>query len=53
MTIDSPESFAYTMSIDMAQDGGKTAHFDVKAAGKFIGTSCAGLKPGEDIDVWE
>ncbi len=53
MTIDSPESFHYTMSIDMAQNPDRHSHFDVTATSKFVGTSCAGLRPGEEIDVWE
>lgn len=53
MTINSPESFHYKMSIDVAKDPTGSAHFDVIATGKFIGTSCAGLRPGEEIDVWE
>jgi len=53
MTIDSSESLRYTMGIDVAQSQGKPSHFDVTAASKFISTSCMGLKPGEEIEVWE
>jgi hypothetical protein len=53
MTIDSPESFHYRMNIVITKDPAHSSHFNVSAAGKFIGTSCAGLKPGEEIDVWE
>ncbi len=53
MTIDSPESFHYKMSVDMSKASEKAAHFDINADAKFIGTNCFGLKPGEEIDVWE
>ncbi len=53
LTIDSPESLHYTMSIDMAQNPARHSHFDVTATSKFVSTSCAALKPGEEIEVWE
>ncbi|HMF63003.1 MAG TPA: DUF3617 family protein [Edaphobacter sp.] len=53
LTIDSPESFHYKMSIDVAQDPAHPKHFEVTATSKFLSTSCYGLRPGEDIDVWE
>jgi hypothetical protein len=53
MTIDSPESFHYKMSVEMAKDREHFSHFDITAAAKFIDTDCLGLRPGEEIDVWE
>jgi Protein of unknown function (DUF3617) len=53
MTIDSPESFHYTMSVDMSKSSEHASHFDINATAKFIGRDCYGLKPGEEIDVWE
>jgi Protein of unknown function (DUF3617) len=53
MTIDSPESFHYTMSADITKDHDHASHFDIHAKAKFVGTDCYGLKPGEEIDVWE
>ena len=53
MTIDSPESFHYKMSVEMAKGSERTSHFDITATAKFVDTDCFGLKPGEEIDVWE
>ena len=53
MTIDSPESFHYKMSVDMSKSSEHASRFDINARAKFIGTDCYGLKPGEEIDVWE
>ena len=53
MTIDSPESFHYKMNVDMSKSSGPGSHFGINASAKFIGTNCYGLKPGEEIDVWE
>ena len=53
MTIDSPESFHYKMSVDMSKGGEPASHFDITANAKFIGTNCFGLKPGEEIDMYD
>ncbi|HEY6414229.1 MAG TPA: DUF3617 family protein [Edaphobacter sp.] len=53
MTIDSLESFQYTMSVAINKDAEHASHFEIDAKAKFIGTDCYGLKPGEEIDVWE
>jgi hypothetical protein len=53
MTIDSAEKFHYKMSVDISKGSENASHFNVSAEAKFIGTDCYGLKPGEEIDVWE
>jgi uncharacterized protein DUF3617 len=53
MTIDSPESFHYKMSVDMSKGAEPASHFDITANAKFIGTNCFGLKPGEEIDMYD
>ena len=53
MTIDSPGSFHYTMSVESAKGSEHASHFDIDATAKFIGTNCYGLKPGEEIDMYE
>jgi hypothetical protein len=53
MTIDSPERFHYKMSVDVSKGAEHASHFEVNAEAKFIGKDCYGLKPGEEIDVWE
>ncbi len=53
MTIDSPESFHYKLSVEMAKGSEHASHFDITAAAKFIDRDCFGLKPGEEIDAWD
>jgi hypothetical protein len=53
MTINSPESFQYTMSVDITKGSEQASHLDINAKAKFIGTNCFGLKPGEEIDMYE
>lgn len=53
MTIDSPESFHYEMTGEMLKGSDHASHIDVTTAGKFVGTDCYGLKPGEEIDMWD
>jgi hypothetical protein len=52
MTIDSPEKFHYEMSVD-SKGSDHASHFKVNAEAKFLGKDCYGLKPGDEIDVWE
>ena len=53
MTIDSPESFHYKMTVEMAKASEHASHFEITASAKFVGTNCFGLKPGEEIDMYE
>ncbi|HEY6376221.1 MAG TPA: DUF3617 family protein [Edaphobacter sp.] len=52
MTIDSPESFHYRMNVEMPKGSEYASYFDITAA-KFVDPDCFGLKPGEEIDMWE
>jgi hypothetical protein len=53
MTIDSPESFRYTMKVDVTKGSERVSTFEINAKAKFIGANCFGLKPGDEIDVDE
>jgi Protein of unknown function (DUF3617) len=53
MTIDSPESFRYTIKVDITKGSEHASHFEINAKAKFINTNCFGLKPGEEIDMYE
>jgi hypothetical protein len=53
MVVDSPESYHYRMSMKSVEDAAHPMQFEIVDTSKFVGTSCAGLQPGEEIDVWE
>ena len=53
MTIDSPEKFQYKISVDVSKGSEHASHFDINADAKFLGTNCYGLKPGEEIDMYD
>ena len=54
MTIDSPESFHYKMSVEMVEGLGAcfALRYQLPTASSLV-RDCFGLKPGEEIDVWE
>jgi hypothetical protein len=53
MVVESPESYHYKMTMKSVDDAGHPVQFEIVDTSKFVGTSCAGLQPGEEIDVWE